>query len=121
MPGFERGRNLDKIGMKAQDTAELSFTDVRVPAANLLGEEGMGFFYLMKNLPQERLSIAVVAAAAMESVLESTISTAVTARHSASRSAASRTLDSYWPNWQRRPRQCASWWTSSSSSSMPRS
>ncbi len=73
LPGFERGRNLDKIGMKAQDTAELSFTDVRVPAANLLGEEGMGFFYLMKNLPQERLSIAVVAAAAMESVLESTI------------------------------------------------
>ncbi|MFF8327556.1 acyl-CoA dehydrogenase family protein [Rhodococcus qingshengii] len=73
MPGFERGRNLDKIGMKAQDTAELSFTDVRVPAANLLGEEGMGFFYLMKNLPQERLSIAVVAAAAMESVLASTI------------------------------------------------
>ncbi|MDI9918010.1 acyl-CoA dehydrogenase family protein [Rhodococcus sp. IEGM 1379] len=73
MPGFERGRNLDKIGMKAQDTAELSFTDVRVPAANLLGEEGMGFLYLMKNLPQERLSIAVVAAAAMESVLESTI------------------------------------------------
>jgi len=73
MPGFERGRNLDKIGMKAQDTAELSFPDVRVPAANLLGEEGMGFFYLMKNLPQERLSIAVVAAAAMESVLESTI------------------------------------------------
>lgn len=73
MPGFERGRNLDKIGMKAQDTAELSFTDVRVPTANLLGEEGMGFFYLMKNLPQERLSIAVVAAAAMESVLESTI------------------------------------------------
>ncbi|MBC2643895.1 acyl-CoA dehydrogenase family protein [Rhodococcus sp. 3A] len=73
MPGFERGRNLDKIGMKAQDTAELSFTDVRVPGANLLGEEGMGFLYLMKNLPQERLSIAVVAAAAMESALEMTI------------------------------------------------
>jgi long-chain-acyl-CoA dehydrogenase len=73
MEGFERGRNLDKIGMKAQDTAELSFTDVRVPAANLLGEEGMGFLYLMKNLPQERLSIAVVAAAAMESALEMTI------------------------------------------------
>ncbi|GAF45770.1 acyl-CoA dehydrogenase family protein [Rhodococcus wratislaviensis] len=73
MPGFERGRNLDKIGMKAQDTAELSFTDVRVPAANLLGEEGMGFLYLMKNLPQERLSIAVVAAAAMESALDMTI------------------------------------------------
>ncbi|EME23689.1 acyl-CoA dehydrogenase family protein [Rhodococcus triatomae] len=73
MDGFERGRNLDKIGLKAQDTAELSFTDVRVPAANLLGEEGMGFIYLMKNLPQERLSIAVVAAAAMESALEMTI------------------------------------------------
>ncbi|WP_083197727.1 acyl-CoA dehydrogenase family protein [Rhodococcus sp. 008] len=73
MPGFERGRNLDKIGLKPQDTAELSFTDVRVPASNMLGEEGMGFLYLMKNLPQERLSIAVVAAAVMESVLESTI------------------------------------------------
>ena len=72
MPGFERGRNLDKIGLKAQDTAELSFTDVRVPAANLLGEEGMGFIYLMQNLPQERLSIAVVAAAAMESCLDMT-------------------------------------------------
>ncbi|MGB3372396.1 MAG: acyl-CoA dehydrogenase family protein [Rhodococcus sp. (in: high G+C Gram-positive bacteria)] len=73
MPGFERGRNLDKLGMKAQDTAELSFTDVRVPAANLLGDEGMGFIYLMQNLPQERLSIAVVAAAAMESALDMTI------------------------------------------------
>lgn len=72
MPGFERGRNLDKIGLKAQDTAELSFTDVRIPKENLLGEEGLGFIYLMQNLPQERLSIAVVAAAAMESVLEST-------------------------------------------------
>ena len=73
MEGFERGRNLDKIGLKAQDTAELSFTDVRVPAENLLGEEGMGFIYLMQNLPQERLSIAVVAAAAMESCLDMTI------------------------------------------------
>jgi alkylation response protein AidB-like acyl-CoA dehydrogenase len=73
MPGFERGRNLDKIGMKAQDTAELSFTDVRIPAANMLGQEGMGFIYLMQNLPQERLSIAVVAAAAMESALAMTI------------------------------------------------
>ncbi|WP_137724796.1 acyl-CoA dehydrogenase family protein [Prescottella subtropica] len=73
MEGFERGRNLDKIGLAAQDTAELSFTDVRVPAENLLGEEGLGFIYLMQNLPQERLSIAVVAVAAMESVLEQTI------------------------------------------------
>ncbi|MEO6881589.1 MAG: acyl-CoA dehydrogenase family protein [Mycobacteriaceae bacterium] len=73
MPGFERGRNLDKVGMKAQDTAELSFTDVRVPAGNLIGTEGRGFVHLMSNLPQERLSIGVGAVAAMESVLEQTI------------------------------------------------
>jgi alkylation response protein AidB-like acyl-CoA dehydrogenase len=52
MEGFERGRKLDKIGLDAQDTAELSFTDVSVPAENLLGDEGMGFIYLMQNLPQ---------------------------------------------------------------------
>ncbi|WP_127784236.1 acyl-CoA dehydrogenase family protein [Rhodococcus sp. X156] len=73
MPGFSRGRNLDKIGMKAQDTAELHFDNVRVPAENLLGTEGLGFVHLMTNLPQERLSIAVVAAAAMEGVLETTL------------------------------------------------
>jgi alkylation response protein AidB-like acyl-CoA dehydrogenase len=73
MDGFERGRKLDKIGLDAQDTAELSFTNVRVPGENLLGEEGMGFVYLMQNLPQERLSIAVMAAAAMEEVLEVTL------------------------------------------------
>ncbi|MBJ8345031.1 acyl-CoA dehydrogenase family protein [Antrihabitans sp. YC2-6] len=73
MPGFERGRHLDKIGMPAQDTAELNFTDVRVPHANLLGTEGMGFIHLMQNLPQERLSIAVMATAVMESCLETTI------------------------------------------------
>ncbi|MGN2637025.1 acyl-CoA dehydrogenase family protein [Nocardia takedensis] len=73
MPGFERGRNLDKIGLKAQDTAELSFTDVRVPNKNLLGTEGMGFIHLMQNLPQERMSISVMAAAAMEACLDMTI------------------------------------------------
>ncbi|GAA4007713.1 acyl-CoA dehydrogenase family protein [Allokutzneria multivorans] len=72
MPGFERGRNLDKIGLKAQDTAELFFSDVRVPAANLLGQEGMGFVYLMQNLPRERLSIAVAAVAAVELVIAQT-------------------------------------------------
>ncbi|CAM03264.1 long-chain-acyl-CoA dehydrogenase [Saccharopolyspora erythraea NRRL 2338] len=73
MPGFERGRNLDKLGLKAQDTAELSFTDVRVPAANLLGAEGAAFGYLTGNLPQERLSIAVAAQAAAEAALETTL------------------------------------------------
>ncbi|MFL6172228.1 MAG: acyl-CoA dehydrogenase family protein [Marmoricola sp.] len=64
MEGFERGRNLEKVGLHAQDTAELSFTDVVVPKENLLGEEGQGFIYLMQNLPQERLIIAAQAAAA---------------------------------------------------------
>jgi alkylation response protein AidB-like acyl-CoA dehydrogenase len=72
MPGFERGRNLDKIGLKAQDTAELSFTDVRVPQENLLGEEGKGFIYLMENLPQERLCIALVAVAAADWAVRTT-------------------------------------------------
>jgi len=70
MAGFERGRNLDKIGLHAQDTAELSFADVVVPKANLLGEEGEGFIYLMMNLPQERLIIAAQAVAACEGILE---------------------------------------------------
>jgi alkylation response protein AidB-like acyl-CoA dehydrogenase len=73
MPGFERGRNLDKIGLKAQDTAELFFDEVRVPATNLVGEENRGFVHLMENLPQERLSIAVGAVAACEKVLELTL------------------------------------------------
>ncbi|MGH3979147.1 MAG: acyl-CoA dehydrogenase family protein [Pseudonocardiaceae bacterium] len=73
MEGFERGRNLDKVGMHAQDTAELSFADVRVPAANLLGEQGQGFVYLMQNLPVERLSIAVAATAGAEAALEMTL------------------------------------------------
>ncbi|MGI5129706.1 acyl-CoA dehydrogenase family protein [Pseudonocardia sp. CA-107938] len=73
MPGFERGRRLKKVGLKAQDTAELSFTDVRVPAANVLGELGQGFVYLMQNLPQERLSIAVAAAAGTEYALRTTL------------------------------------------------
>jgi alkylation response protein AidB-like acyl-CoA dehydrogenase len=70
MEGFERGRNLDKIGLHAQDTAELSFSDVAVPKENLLGEEGQGFVYLMQNLPQERLIIAAQAVAASEAIVE---------------------------------------------------
>lgn len=73
MPGFERGRNLDKIGLHAQDTAELFFHDVRVPVANRLGEEGKGFSYLMQQLPQERLSIAVGAMAAATAALGWTV------------------------------------------------
>jgi len=73
MEGYERGRNLDKIGMHAQDTAELFFRDVRVPVDNLIGQENMGFIYLMQRLPQERLTIAVGAIAAAEAALEWTI------------------------------------------------
>jgi long-chain-acyl-CoA dehydrogenase len=69
MHGFERGRNLEKIGQHSQDTAELSFHDVRVPVENLLGQEGKGFVYLVSNLPQERLSIAASAVAAAEAAL----------------------------------------------------
>ncbi len=69
MDGFERGRNLDKVGLHAQDTAELFFTDVHVPVDNLLGVEGKGFAHLVDNLPQERLSIAVTGVAAAEAAL----------------------------------------------------
>jgi acyl-CoA dehydrogenase len=70
MEGFERGRNLAKVGLHAQDTSELFFDNVVVPKENLLGEEGSGFVSLMMNLPQERLSIAMMAAAACEAVLD---------------------------------------------------
>ncbi|MER7083631.1 long-chain-acyl-CoA dehydrogenase [Saccharopolyspora kobensis] len=73
MPGFSRGRNLEKLGLKAQDTAELFFDEVRVPAANLLGEEGRAFQYLGANLPQERLGIAVSGQAAAEAALRMTL------------------------------------------------
>ena len=59
LPGFERGRNLDKLGLHCQDTSELVFTDVKVPKDNVLGEVGRGFDYMMRNLPQERMQIAV--------------------------------------------------------------
>ena len=72
--GFERGRNLDKLGQEAQDTSELFFNDVKIPAENLLGEdEGRGFFQLMGQLPQERLNIGVQGMATIERALELTI------------------------------------------------
>jgi alkylation response protein AidB-like acyl-CoA dehydrogenase len=73
MAGFERGRNLDKIGMHAQDTAELFLSDVRVPVANLLGAEGEGFRYLVTNLPQERLSIGATGVAAARAAFDHTL------------------------------------------------
>jgi alkylation response protein AidB-like acyl-CoA dehydrogenase len=73
MEGFARGRNLDKLGMHAQDTAELFFEDVRVPVENLLGEVGQGFRHMVDNLPQERLSIAIAGAAAARGALDMTL------------------------------------------------
>jgi alkylation response protein AidB-like acyl-CoA dehydrogenase len=70
MAGFERGRNLDKVGLKAQDTSELFFDNVVVPKENLLGQEGEGFIYLMMNLPQERLAIAMQASAACQGLVQ---------------------------------------------------
>ncbi|HCT40505.1 MAG TPA: acyl-CoA dehydrogenase [Moraxellaceae bacterium] len=72
-PGFTKGRNLHKVGMKAQDTSELFFQDVRVPVGNCIGQEGMGFIYLMQELPQERLGIAVNGIAMAEGALKLTI------------------------------------------------
>jgi alkylation response protein AidB-like acyl-CoA dehydrogenase len=73
MAGFDRGRNLDKLGLHSQDTAELSFTDVRVPVTNLLGEQGEGFRYLTAKLPQERTSIAIAALAEAAAAVQETL------------------------------------------------
>lgn len=73
MPGFTRGRKLNKLGMHAQDTAELYFEDCRVPVKNLLGEEGKGFTYLMEKLQQERLMVAISAQTASEDMVEMTL------------------------------------------------
>ncbi|MCW3011701.1 MAG: acyl-CoA dehydrogenase [Solirubrobacterales bacterium] len=72
-PGFERGRNLEKVGMHSQDTAELFFDGARIPAQNLLGEEGQGFKYLVSNLAQERLSIAILGVGVAEAALQVTL------------------------------------------------
>lgn len=72
-PGFRKGRLLEKVGWKAQDTAELFFDDVRIPATNLLGVEGRGFVQLMEQLPQERLMQAIRATSVLEAALEWTV------------------------------------------------
>lgn len=73
MEGFDRGRNLGKIGNHSQDTAELFFDDVRIPVANRMGEEGEAFRYLSSNLAQERLSIAITGVASAQAALNSTV------------------------------------------------
>ena len=72
-PGFERGRKLDKIGLPSQDTAELFFDDARVPATNLIGEEGKGLHYLMSHLPRERLGVSAKALATTRAIFEQTV------------------------------------------------
>ncbi len=72
-PGFEKGKRLEKVGMKAQDTSELFFQDVRVPKENLLGQAGAGFAYLMQELPQERLTVAIGGLASAEAALQWTL------------------------------------------------
>jgi alkylation response protein AidB-like acyl-CoA dehydrogenase len=91
-PGFGRGRRLEKIGLKANDTAELFFDDCRVPVDNLIGMENGGFYHLMANLPRERLGIAVAAVAAAEAVL------ALTLRYVRSREAFGRPIGSFQHN-----------------------
>lgn len=72
-PGFERGRTLDKIGLRGQDTAELFFDDARVPSANLLGEEGLGLQYLMSHLPRERLGVTATAISSARVIFDATV------------------------------------------------
>ncbi len=72
-PGFRKGKRLKKVGLKAQDTSELFFDDVRVPADNLLGKEGEGFVYLMQKLPWERLQIAITAHASAQAAIDTTV------------------------------------------------
>ncbi|MEH0974138.1 acyl-CoA dehydrogenase family protein [Micromonospora sp. CPCC 205546] len=91
-PGFSRGRRLAKVGLKANDTAELFFDDCRVPAENLIGSENHGFYHLMANLPRERLSIAVAAVAAAERLL------ALTLDHVRSRQAFGRPIGAFQHN-----------------------
>ncbi|MCL7457256.1 acyl-CoA dehydrogenase family protein [Micromonospora echinofusca] len=91
-PGFSRGRRLAKVGLKANDTAELFFDDCRVPAENLIGTENHGFYHLMANLPRERLSIAVAAVAAAERLL------AVTLDYARSRQAFGRPIGAFQHN-----------------------
>lgn len=88
-PGFTRGRKLEKVGLHAQDTAELFFSDAKVPAENLLGEEGKGFYYLMEKLQQERLIVAIAAQTATEVMFD------VTKRYVKDRTAFGKTISQF--------------------------
>jgi len=103
-PGFEKGKRLEKVGMKAQDTSELFFQDVRVPKENLLGQAGAGFAYLMQELPQERLTVAIGGLPRLKRRCNGRWITPVIARRSASRLPISRTPASNWPKWLQRSR-----------------
>ena len=96
-PGFVRGRKLDKLGLRGQDTSELFFEDCRVPAGNLLGMEGTGFKMLMEKLQQERLCIGVSSMASCRRTLEDTIAYCKNRKASDSRSRNFRTRNSSWP------------------------
>lgn len=92
MKGFTKGKPLKKIGLKAQDTSELFFDNVKVPAANLLGGEGQGFFYLMNELPQERLIVGIISISLAEAALEHTI------KYTKERSAFGKTISQFQHN-----------------------
>jgi acyl-CoA dehydrogenase len=113
--GFSVGRTLDKIGLHQQDTVELSYTDARVPAENLLGIEGEAFSYLTHNLPQERLSIALNSVAHAEAAILHATNYVASGRSSASRWRRSRTRSSCLPNAP--PRRRAPWCSSATPSS----
>ena len=117
MPGFEKGQRLKKMGMKAQDTSELFFNDVKVPAENLLGGpamEGRGFICLMEQLPWERLQIAITAVAAAQAAIDWTLEY-VKQRKVFGQSMASPATP--WPSCKRRCRWPACLWTSAANSS----
>jgi len=117
--GFERGRNLDKLGLHSQDTAELSFSDARVPVANLLGEEGAGFAQLTQKLPRNgcRSRSRQWPKPAPRSTKR--CATSRTARRSVPASARSRTPSSCWPNWSPRSTSRRPGWTCASPASTP--
>ena len=112
MPGFERGKRLKKLGLKAQDTSELFFDNVKVPEANLLGAEGQGFVYLMQELPWERMQIAIGATASAQQAIEDTMAYVRERKVFGNAWPASRTRASSWPRCRRRCR-----WRGSSSTS----